>query len=150
LRFIPDDSKNDIKKMRSNEKAIRPQLVKWLCIISATSGILWIIMFLVLLASSFTGKIPGPLFPRIVLDYFYKGYWFILLEILLTALGLTGVFMMWQMKKNGFYLYAAAKTMIYFLPILFIGSNHYNFLSLSLTSFMIIMYGVAFSNRTVN
>jgi CHASE2 domain-containing sensor protein len=70
--------------------------------------------------------------------------------ILLALLGLTGVFMMWQMNKAGLYLYAIVKSLIYFLPVVFIGYNHLTFPGLILTSILIIAYGIIFTGLSEN
>jgi hypothetical protein len=133
--------------MGPNEQTKRPKLLTWLCIVSATAGVLWIGMFLAVIVSTFSGNVPKSLFPGIVIEYFQAGYWFIVTEILLTAFGIIGIYLMWHMKKAGFYLYAISKSLIYFFPILIIGSNHFNFVSLFLTSVMIVLYGIVFSKR---
>ncbi len=124
----------------------RPPLLTWLCIVSATVGISYIIMFIVLLSYSLTGNVPSSLFPGIVMEYLHTGYTFVVTEIMLTAIGLTGVLLMWKMKKAGFYLYAVIKTILYFLPVLFIGNNHLHFPGLLTTSVMIVSYGILFTN----
>jgi hypothetical protein len=85
------------------------------------------------------------LFPGLAVEYPEAGMMFMAALILLALLGLTGVFMMWQLKKAGFYLYSAVKTLIYFFPVVFIGTNHLNYPGLILTSFLIIMFGTIFT-----
>ncbi|MBN2613751.1 MAG: hypothetical protein JXB00_19495 [Bacteroidales bacterium] len=43
--------------------------------------------------------------------------------VLLSVVALLGVIMMWQLKKTGFYLYAAARVLIILVPFIFIGYN---------------------------
>jgi len=43
--------------------------------------------------------------------------------VLLSVIALLGVIMMWQLKKSGFYVYAAARSLIAFVPFIFIGYN---------------------------
>lgn len=124
----------------------RPQLLKWLCLGSASVGVLWIIMFLVMIIYSFEGSVPAELFPGIAMDYLQVGYWFMILEIVLTGLGVTAVYLMWQLKRKGFYLYAIIKTLIYFLPVAIIGEQHLTFLGLVITSVFIVLYGVVFTH----
>jgi hypothetical protein len=93
------------------------------------------------------GNVPSVLFPGLVIEYLHAGYLFIFAEILLTALGITGVILMWQLKKTGFYLYSASKVINYFLPVLFIGNNHLTFPGLCVTAFLITLYGTAFRDR---
>lgn len=131
--------------MNSSEKISRPNLLTWLCIGSASFGVLWIIMFLVMITYSVRGDVPSGLFPGLTLEYLHAGYLFMIAEILLTAIGVAGVMLMWQMKKTGFYLYATTKTVIYFLPVVFLGSNHLTFPGLIITSILIIMYGTLFT-----
>jgi hypothetical protein len=58
--------------------------------------------------------------------------------LLCSIIALVGVFMMWSLKKIGFYLYAGAKVIMVLLPILLIG---YNFLSVLIT--LGIFFGAA-------
>jgi len=132
--------------MNSLKTKTRPDLLTWLCIGSASFGVLWIIMFVVLVIFSIRGNVPPGLFPGIVIEYLQAGYLFISAEILLTAIGLVGIVLMWYMKKSGLYLYAVMKALIYFLPVLFIGSNHLTFLGLILPAILIVMYGIIFSD----
>jgi hypothetical protein len=93
---------------------------------------------------SLKGEIPAGIFPGLATDYVKAGYLFMFALILLTILDLTGVFLMWKCKKAGFYLYSSAKTIIYFMPVAFIGNNHLTFPGLIVTSFLIIIYGILF------
>lgn len=127
----------------------RPQILTWLCIGSFISGSAWIIMLLALILYSLSGEIPAGLFPGLSVEYVKAGHIFILIQIILALLALTGVFMMWKLKKTGFYLYSAMKAIIYFLPVLFIGTSHLTFPGLILTSLLIIMYGIIFTRRVV-
>jgi hypothetical protein len=124
------------------EKISRPILLTWLCIASAGFGVAWIIMFIVLITFSVRGIVPSGLFPGIVIQYLHAGYLFIGAEIALTGFGLTGVVMMWKIKKTGFYLYAFMKAIIYFLPVVFIGSDHLTFPALLISSILIVVYGI--------
>jgi len=128
------------------EKRYRPKLLTWLCIGSAIFGSLWIIMLLAIIMYSVHGNIPAGLFPVLATGYLKAGYYFMAALLFLALLGLAGVFLMWQMNKNGFYLYTAAKACIYYLPVMFVGNNHLTFIGLLLTSAPIIMYGVQFVN----
>lgn len=131
--------------MRSPDKISRSKLLTLLCIASAVFGVVWIIMFLVLIAYSLKGNIPSGLFPGIVIEYLKAGYLFICAEIVLTAIGLAGVILMWQSRKLGFYLYAFTKAIIYFLPVIFIGGNHLTYPGLLVTTVFILFYGIIFS-----
>ena len=135
--------------MPSNDTKIRPKLLTWLCIGSASFGILWIVMFLVMIAYSVKRNVPSGIFPGLAIEYLHAGYLFIAVEIFLTLLGITAVILMWQLKRTGFYLYAVIKTLIYFLPVVFIGSNHLTFPGLILTSILIIIYGVIFAGSSI-
>jgi len=125
----------------------RPQFLTWLCIGSFIFGSLWIIMLLAIIPFDQSGNVSTRLFPGIAIEYLHAGYLFLVVEILLTATGIFAVVMMWQMKKNGFYLYAVTKTVIYFLPVIFIGNNHLTFPGLIITSVLITMYGNIFTRK---
>ena len=131
--------------MIPTETKSRPKLLTWLCLGSAIFGTFWIIMLVTLIILSLKGQLPSGLFPGLAIGYLQAGYLFMCALILLALLGLAGVFMMWQQKKAGFYLYTTVKTMIYFLPVLIIGNNHLTYPGLILTSITIIMYGTIFT-----
>jgi hypothetical protein len=122
----------------------RPKLLSWLCIGSGIFGISWIIMLLTMIMFSLNGEIPPGLFPGLAMEYLQAGYIFMTSLIMLTILDLTGVFLMWKRNKAGFYLYSSTKTIIYFLPVAFIGNNHLTFPGLIVTSILIILYGTLF------
>ncbi len=125
----------------------RPKLLTWLCIGSAAFGVLWIIMFIVLIIFSIKGNVPPGIFPGLTTDYLQAGYLFVFALILLTGIGIAGIVLMWQMKKTGFYIYAVTKSGIYFLPVLFIGYHHLTFPGLIITSSLIILYGTIFTKE---
>jgi len=60
--------------------------------------------------------------------------------VLLAVIALLGVIMMWQLKKPGFYVYAASRSLIAFVPFIFIG---YNLVSL-LWFVSSIVFGILF------
>lgn len=128
----------------------RPKLLTWLCLGSATFGVSWIIMFIVLIILSIQGNVTPGLFPGLVTEYLQAGYLFVTAEILLTAVGLAGVILMWQLKKTGFYLYSVTKAAIYFLPVLFIGNYHLTYPGLIATSFFITVYGTMLLHKSDN
>jgi len=127
----------------------RPQLLTWLCIGSFAFGILWIIMLLALILFDQAGNASTQFFPGIAIEYLKAGNLFIFAEILLTALGLFAVTMMWRMQKTGFYLYSASKTIIYFLPAVFLGGNQLTFPGLIITSIFIVLYGILFGAKPI-
>jgi hypothetical protein len=130
--------------MNTYEPKTHPSLLTWMCIASLVAGVSWIAMYLALITFSITGNIPDGLFPGIVIEYLHAGYIFITAQILLSVIGISGVIMMWRMKKTGFYLYTIIKIIGYFLPVIVIGSKHLAFPGLLLTSVFITMYGGLF------
>lgn len=132
--------------LNQTNKKPRPKLLTGLCIVSAVSGALWIIMLVALIFYSLKGSIPSGLFPGLAAGYPEAGMLFMAALILLALLGLIGIFMMWQINKTGFYLYSIVKTLIYFLPVVFIGSTHLTYMGLFLTSISIILYGIIFTS----
>jgi len=129
-------------------KKSRTKLLTWLCIVSAISGLFWIIMLLALIIFSLKGRVPAGLFPGLAAEYTQAGYLFMVALILLTVLGLSGIRMMWQLKKSGFYLYTTTKILVYFLPVVFIGYNHLTFIGLATTSIFIILFGTFFTGKS--
>lgn len=132
--------------MHSAYERKRPILLTWLCIVSALSGSLWISMLLAPVFFSSTGNAQSDLFPGLAIEYLHAGCFFISALIVLTLIGIIGVVKMWHLKKHGFYIYAAMKILIYFLPVLFIGYNHLTYPGLLNTSVFITSYGVLFTN----
>ena len=128
----------------------RPKFLSWLCIGSGIFGISWIVMLLAIIAFSLKGEIPSGIFPGLAVNYLQAGYLFMVALILLTIMDLAGVLLMWKLKKAGFYIYSSAKTILYFLPVAFIGNNHLTFPGLAITSILIIAYGILFSDRIKN
>lgn len=98
-------------------------------------------MFFVLVLYSVKGDVPPGIFPGLVIEYLQAGYLFIGVEIVLATLGLAGIYMMWKQRKAGLYLYASVKAINYFIPVVFIGSNHLTYPGLILSSTLIILYG---------
>jgi hypothetical protein len=129
---------------------MRPRFLTWLCIISITTGSAYIIMFIAIIIYSANGTVPATIFPGLAIDYLNAGYTFILTQTIFTALGLTAAIIMLKMKSYGFYLYALSKTILYFLPVIFIGSSHLTYPGLLMTSIFIIMYGIAFTRPRTN
>jgi len=136
--------------MNSAEEKSRPKLLTLLCIGSFVSGSLWSIMLLSLIIFSLKGRIPEGLFPGLAIGYIQAGYLFTVALILLTILCLAGVYLMWQLNRTGFYLYATGKAAIYYLPVIVIGNSHLTFIGLSITSAVIIMYGAQFISLRKN
>ena len=60
--------------------------------------------------------------------------------VLLSVIALLGVIMMWQLRRSGFYMYAASRSLIAFVPFIFIG---YNLVSL-LWFISSIIFGILF------
>ena len=104
-------------------------------------------MLVALFVFSRNGNIPAGLFPGLAAEYPQAGAWFMAALIILALLGLTGVGMMWHLKKTGFYLYAVSKTLIYFLPVVVIGYSHLTYPGLILTSVLIVLFGILFSGK---
>ncbi len=66
--------------------------------------------------------------------------------VLLSVIALLGVIMMWQLRKSGFYVYAAARSLIAFVPFIFIGYNMVSLIwfisSILFGILFIILYGL--------
>jgi hypothetical protein len=124
----------------------RPRFLTALCLGSVISGVLWIAMYVTLIVMSVRNNATSVVFPGLVLEYLQAGYIFIVAEIILTALAITGVVMMWLLRKNGFFLYASAKAFLYFLPVLYIGNRHLTYFGLIFTASLIAVYGVIITN----
>ena len=134
--------------MNPSQDKKRPPLLTYLCLGSTIIGMLWVVMIVALLIYSLRGNVPDTIFPGLVIEYLNAGYLFLAAFLGLLLLGLGAVVLMWQMKKAGFYVYAAAKTTLYFMPVAIIGNNHLTYTGLMLTTIGIIAFGVFFNKKT--
>ena len=65
--------------------------------------------------------------------------------VLLSVVALLGVIMMWQLKKAGFYLYAAARVLLILVPFVFIGYNLISILIFSSGLIFAVLFIVLYS-----
>jgi hypothetical protein len=110
--------------MNPADRKPRPKILTWLCIGSAISGLFWIVMLLDIMIVSQKGEISAGILPGLAAGCMHAGYLLIFALILLTISGLTGIFKIRKLRQAVFYLCSSAKTIIYFLPVTFIGHNH--------------------------
>jgi hypothetical protein len=68
------------------------------------------------------------------------------MTIVLSVVALAGVIMMWSLIKNGFYVYAGAKIVLIFVPMMLIGINFLSMLmamtSLFVAAIFITLYAL--------
>ena len=68
------------------------------------------------------------------------------MTIVLSVVALAGVIMMWSLLKNGFYVYAGAKIILIFVPMMLIGINFLSMLmamtSLFVAAIFITLYAL--------
>jgi len=76
----------------------------------------------------------------------------VLSTILLALLSVTGVWLMWNMKKTGFLFYITAQVLWTILPLIFLGGNIITVLSVCVggifTIAFIILYGTQLKRMT--
>ena len=130
--------------MNQIQEKKRPPVLTYLCLGSIIFGSFWLIMLITLMLFSLRGDVQEAYFPGLVIEYLGAGYTFLTVFMALITLGLASVILMWQKKNTGFYIYTASKTVFYFFPVAFIGSNHLTFTGLVFTAMGITAYGVFF------
>lgn len=59
-----------------------------------------------------------------------------------SLLALTGIILMWKLKKHGFYLYFAAQFLLFNYPLLVFGTEHFDLSDLFFTSVFILLFGI--------
>lgn len=65
--------------------------------------------------------------------------------LITSLLGLVGVWLMWNLKKNGFYLYTAASLAGLFLPFTILGFSTIGLLGLGLGGFISVLFIVLYA-----
>ena len=126
------EEQNKTEATQVTEEKKRPVFLSVLCILTFIgSGIALLFSLIGLVASgaveSLSASIPG--MPD--LDH---GFLKTLIMVLLVAGSLFGAILMWQLKKVGFYIYAAANVILLFIS--------FGWFALIFTAAFIIMYGV--------
>lgn len=59
-----------------------------------------------------------------------------------SLLALTGIILMWKLKKYGFYLYFAAQFLLFNYPLLVFGTEHFDLNELFFSSVFILLFGI--------
>ena len=65
---------------------------------------------------------------------------YFLLFALFFLISLTGVTLMWKMKKYGFYVYAAAQIIILAWPLLWLGKEAFSAVAMIFTVLFVVLY----------
>lgn len=65
--------------------------------------------------------------------------------LITSVLGLVGVWLMWNLKKNGFYLYTVASLAGLFLPFMYLGFSSMGLLSLGLGGLLTVLFIVLYA-----
>ncbi len=120
----------------------RPSVLSLLCIITFSFGIFKIILFFLLALymnaphedSGLTGIFNSQLGiknPNNALAW-----------IGVTLLAIAGAWLMWKLKKIGFYIYFFASITAYLLPVIFAGAQMMTIQRLFFSSIFIFLYGM--------
>jgi hypothetical protein len=102
----------------------RPQFLKVLCILSYIGiGInILVALFGLLYSSMLDGPNDSSSSP---LSFFAQSGFMSLKNLLIELTSLAGVFLMWRLKKVGFYIYLSAESFLYFEFIYLISSHNF-------------------------
>jgi hypothetical protein len=120
----------------------RPTFLTVLCILSFIGSGLSSLLFLIAVIAAgaimdFMASLPG------MSELSTGGSGFFLVSFLLALGSLFGAILMWNLKKIGFYLYAAANIVAIFVPLMFT-TGDIGWLGLVITVVFIILYGLNF------
>lgn len=66
--------------------------------------------------------------------------WYYLLCALLDAISITGLVLMWNLRKRGFHCYALSKLLLMLLPMIFLGRSFMGIGNIMLGILMIVLY----------
>jgi hypothetical protein len=65
--------------------------------------------------------------------------------LLSSILGLVGVWMMWNLRKNGFYIYVLSSVLGLFLPYIFLGFSMVGLMGLGFIGFITVLFIVLYA-----
>ncbi|MCW3083788.1 MAG: hypothetical protein JWP12_1154 [Bacteroidetes bacterium] len=143
------DDFNEFQEFNQQQPApVRPQLLTVLCVLSfiwiglTTFGALVITPLSDIMVQILkTNPQFDPERDVDVITVFQAGWKYYLPVILLNILELTGVIMMWKLKKNGFHFYTIANILLFFLPIVMLGIQ-FNLFSAFIPALFVAMYSL--------
>lgn len=93
---------------------------------------------------------PFPAEMTVYLEQFFETpRSFFLCSALLYALSLTGVILMWNLRKIGFHLYTLAQLLVMLVTLLFLGRERLPLGDIMFTLLFITYYYIAFRNLGV-
>jgi hypothetical protein len=120
----------------------RPKVLSFLCIITFSFGIFKIILFSLLELYLNTPHKDSDLTGIINSQLGIKTPNNALAWIGVTLVAMSGAWLMWKLKKPGFYIYSVASTTAYLLPALFAGTEMMTIQRLFFSSIFIFFYGM--------
>lgn len=101
-------------------------------------------------ATYLSGSMPFPAEMTVYLEQFFETpRSFFLCSALLYALSLTGVILMWNLRKIGFHLYTLAQLLVMLVTLLFLGRERLPLGDIMFTLLFITYYYIAFRNLGV-
>lgn len=132
--------KSEITDNKSSQG--RPSVLSLLCIITFSFGIFKIILFF-LLALYMNAPHEGSGLTSIINSQLgIKNPNNALAWIGVTLLAIAGAWLMWKLKKIGFYIYFFASITAYLLPAIFTGAQLMTIQRLFFSSIFIFLYGM--------
>lgn len=97
-----------------------------------------------------SGSIPFPSEMTVLVEQFLETpRSFFLCTALLYAMSLTGVILMWNLRKSGFHLYTLAQLLILLVTLLFLGRERVPLGDIMFTLLFVIYYYLALRNLSV-
>lgn len=125
----------------THQKTNRIIYLRILCTVSLIGGLFWFIVYL----ADFTGLNLFTVQERYSSLLGFTGTSALLMTFF-TILSCIGVFLMWRLKKNGFYIYFAAQFLLFNYPLLISGPEYFDLSELFFTSVFILLYGLNMDN----
>lgn len=97
-----------------------------------------------------SGAIPFPAETAVLVEQFFETpRSFFLCSALLYAVSLTGVILMWNLRKSGFHLYTLAQLLVMLVTLLFLGRERLPLGDIMFTLLFVIYYYLALRNLGV-
>lgn len=111
-------------------------LLKGMCLLTAIFTVAAIFLVAIALAG---GKFNYTIFTT---DASAASLTQLFLAILLNSLSLLGIYLMWTLRKVGFYLFFVSRVLLYYLPVIFISTAHPALTELFVSALVIVLFGI--------
>ena len=140
---------------KSEERQVRPEFLKLLCILSFIGGGLSVVtnFFMFLYFDEWVlaytegqfDEFIGSLDMEAISVFLDVGSQFFLIQALLYGLSVFGVYFMWNLRKPGFHMYTIAQILVLIVQQLYLPSLPFPLIPFLLTSTFVLLYFKNFS-----